>query len=59
MGRLNADVKLTWLGHATFLIESPGGKRILVDPWVDGNPACPDTYKNGGIDSLAKTTASL
>nr|WP_290668958.1 metal-dependent hydrolase [Ardenticatena sp.] len=52
MGRLDAGVKLTWLGHATFLIESPGGKRILVDPWVDGNPACPETYKNGGIDSL-------
>jgi L-ascorbate metabolism protein UlaG (beta-lactamase superfamily) len=30
----------TWLGHATFLLRSPGGKRILIDPWL-GNPRCP------------------
>jgi L-ascorbate metabolism protein UlaG (beta-lactamase superfamily) len=31
----------TWLGHGTFLLTSPRGRRILVDPWLDGNPACP------------------
>ncbi len=39
------DLKLTWLGHSTFLMDSPGGKRILVDPWTLGNPACPDGFK--------------
>ena len=39
-------VKLTWLGHATFRFETPGGKSILVDPWVMGNPMCPDSEKN-------------
>ena len=39
-------VKLTWLGHATFRFETPGGKTILVDPWVMGNPMCPDSEKN-------------
>ncbi len=39
------DVKLTWLGHATFRIETPGGKTVLVDPWVMGNPACPANEK--------------
>lgn len=34
-------IKLTWLGHATFRIETPEGKTVLVDPWVMGNPACP------------------
>ncbi|MEO0249040.1 MAG: metal-dependent hydrolase [candidate division WOR-3 bacterium] len=34
-----------WLGHATFLIQTPGNKVILIDPWVQGNPACPDTEK--------------
>ena len=34
-------VKLTWLGHATFRIETPAGKTILIDPWVMGNPTCP------------------
>jgi L-ascorbate metabolism protein UlaG (beta-lactamase superfamily) len=33
---------LTWLGHAAFRVESPGGKRIYVDPFLNGNPKCPD-----------------
>jgi len=39
-------VKLTWLGHATFRIETPGGKTVLVDPWVTGNPMCPEKDKD-------------
>ena len=39
-------VKLTWLGHSTFRIETPGGRTILIDPWVMGNPMCPDSEKN-------------
>jgi L-ascorbate metabolism protein UlaG (beta-lactamase superfamily) len=39
-------LKLTWLGHATFRFETSGGKTILIDPWVMGNPACPDAEKN-------------
>jgi len=39
-------VKLTWLGHATFRIETPGGKTVIVDPWVMGNPMCPEKDKN-------------
>ncbi len=38
-------VKLTWLGHATFRVETPGGKIILLDPWVMGNPMCPEKEK--------------
>ena len=38
-------IKLTWLGHATFRIETPGGKTLLVDPWVMGNPLCPEKEK--------------
>lgn len=37
--------KLTWLGHAAFKITTPSGHVILVDPWVQGNPACPDSLK--------------
>ena len=32
---------LTWLGHAAFRIDTPGGKRIYVDPFLNGNPKCP------------------
>jgi len=39
-------IKLTWLGHATFRIETPGGKTILIDPWVMNNPMCPEKEKD-------------
>jgi L-ascorbate metabolism protein UlaG (beta-lactamase superfamily) len=32
---------ITWFGHSTFLLRTPGGVRILFDPWFGGNPACP------------------
>ena len=38
-------LSITWLGHATVLITTPGGKRIVTDPWLEGNPSCPDKYK--------------
>jgi len=37
--------ELTWLGHAAFRIDSPGGKRIYVDPFLTGNPRCPETER--------------
>jgi L-ascorbate metabolism protein UlaG (beta-lactamase superfamily) len=44
---MNIDgIKLTWLGHATFRIETPGGKTVLVDPWVMQNPMCPPSEKD-------------
>jgi L-ascorbate metabolism protein UlaG (beta-lactamase superfamily) len=39
-----ADATLTWLGHASFRLDTPGGKRVYVDPWLD-NPKCPDSEK--------------
>jgi L-ascorbate metabolism protein UlaG (beta-lactamase superfamily) len=35
-------IKLTWLGHSTFRIETPGGTTIFVDPWIMNNPKCPE-----------------
>lgn len=52
MNKLSNGISLTWLGHATWLIESQSGKRILVDPWTDGNPSCPAAYKGEGIGDL-------
>ena len=40
-----AGAKLTWLGHSTFKLETPGGKTVLIDPWVAGNPSCPEDQK--------------
>mgnify|MGYP003576256713 CR=1 FL=1 len=36
---------ITWLGHSTFIVRTPGGKRLLFDPWLSGNPSCPDAHK--------------
>lgn len=41
-------VEITWLGHATFVLETPEGDEILVDPWVESNPKCPDEF--GGLE---------
>ena len=35
-------VELTWLGHSAFRLDSPGGKRIYIDPFLNGNPKCPE-----------------
>ncbi len=43
-------IKLTWLGHATFHIQTPGGKSVIVDPWVMNNPMCPE--KNKKLDKI-------
>jgi len=42
---LGRSFSLTWLGHSTFTITTAGGKVILIDPWVSGNPACPEARK--------------
>jgi L-ascorbate metabolism protein UlaG (beta-lactamase superfamily) len=37
-------IELTWLGHSAFRVESPGGKRIYVDPFLQ-NPRCPENER--------------
>ena len=37
-------LSITWLGHATFVITTPGGKRVVTDPWLEGNPMCPPAW---------------
>lgn len=46
----------TWYGHATFVLRTPGGKTIMVDPWTQGNPACPAELKTvGKLDDILIT----
>ena len=48
--------ELTWLGHASFRIETPGGKRVYVDPWLTGNPKCPEGEREPArVDLIALT----
>ena len=39
-------ITITWLGHASFLVVSPGGTQLLLDPWLKQNPATPDSLKD-------------
>ena len=49
------DVSVTWLGHASFRVDSPGGKRIYVDPWLS-NPKCPESEQEPDrVDVIALT----
>lgn len=50
--------KFTWLGHATVRCDLPDGRVVLVDPWVGGNPACPEAAKQfERIDAVLITHA--
>jgi L-ascorbate metabolism protein UlaG (beta-lactamase superfamily) len=49
------DVPLTWLGHAAFRFDTPGGKRVYVDPFLE-NPKCPDNEREPErVDLIAIT----
>jgi L-ascorbate metabolism protein UlaG (beta-lactamase superfamily) len=49
------DVQLTWLGHAAFRFDTPGGKRVYIDPFLD-NPKCPEEEKEPErVDLIALT----
>jgi L-ascorbate metabolism protein UlaG (beta-lactamase superfamily) len=49
-------VRLTWLGHAAFRLDSNRGKRIYVDPFLTGNPKCPEAEQTPErVDLIALT----
>jgi len=53
---MSSHLAITWLGHGTFLLTSPGGKRVLIDPWLEDNPACPAEWKRvHGADLILVT----
>ncbi len=56
MAQLPNGIEITWLGHATFRIKTPGGKNLIIDPWLTGNPSCPDALKDqGDVDAILVT----
>ncbi|HEX8163951.1 MAG TPA: metal-dependent hydrolase [Pyrinomonadaceae bacterium] len=44
------ETKVRWFGHAAFSITTPGGKVLLIDPWLK-NPSNPEA--KDGKDPLA------
>jgi L-ascorbate metabolism protein UlaG (beta-lactamase superfamily) len=56
--------ELLWLGQAGFRIKTPGGKTIVIDPWLTGGPNTPAPYKTdisalGKVDLLLVTHAHV
>ena len=45
-------LSITWYGHATFVIGTPGGRRIVFDPWLTGNPKAPAGAKIDKADVI-------
>ncbi|MBH23428.1 MAG: metal-dependent hydrolase [Myxococcales bacterium] len=48
-------IEVTWLGHSTFLIKTPEGETILVDPWLASNPKCPEAFHEASADAILIT----
>ncbi|WP_417518603.1 metal-dependent hydrolase [Minwuia sp.] len=51
--------KITWYGQAAFKIVSPGGKVIMIDPFITKNPKTPEAMKDlaklGKVDLILVT----
>ena len=37
--------RVTWLGHATVLVQTPKGTNILIDPFIENNPKYPRKFE--------------
>ncbi len=48
------SIKITWYGHAFFLIETKN-TRILIDPFINGNKLCPISVKDAKADYICIT----
>ena len=49
-----AETHITWHGHAAFEIETPKGKVLMVDPWLN-NPKNPDAGEGkDAVDAIPK-----
>ncbi|WP_395711760.1 metal-dependent hydrolase [Reyranella sp.] len=42
--------ELQWFGQSAFKLTTPGGKVIMIDPWLTANPKTPAEYKD--LDKL-------
>ena len=55
-------VEVLWLGQSAIRLTTPGGKVIVIDPFLTKNPKTPAQYKDldalGKIDLLLVTTGT-
>ncbi len=53
----SGKTEVLWLGQAAVRITTPGGKVIVVDPWLRTNPKTPASFKN--LEALGKVDLVL
>src|SRR5262245_19566775 len=46
------SLAITWLGHSSFHVRTPGGKHVLLDPWYTGNPSFPEAARPKAADVI-------
>ena len=50
------SASITYCGHSTVIVTTESGKKAIIDPWLDGNPSCPETLLDpGDIDYICLT----
>ena len=49
-------LKLTYLSHSTFILDD-GTHRLIIDPFITGNPTCPVKADDISVDFIALTHA--
>jgi L-ascorbate metabolism protein UlaG (beta-lactamase superfamily) len=45
-------LQITWLGHSSFHLRTPGGLHVLFDPWYTGNPHFPEAARPTKADLI-------
>jgi L-ascorbate metabolism protein UlaG (beta-lactamase superfamily) len=60
----SGKTEILWFGQAGFRIKTPGGKIIVIDPWLSNGPKTPAPFKTdltifGHIDLLLVTHAHV
>jgi L-ascorbate metabolism protein UlaG (beta-lactamase superfamily) len=45
-------IEITWLGHATVQLRLESGEVLILDPWIDGNPAYPANHTIDRVDGI-------
>ena len=45
-------LQITYLGHSSFRLRTPGGKEVLFDPWYTGNPSFPESARPKAADLI-------
>lgn len=48
-------MEITWLGHGTMQFRFESGEVLLLDPWIEGNPAYPQGHTISRVDGIMIT----